>query len=258
MTKFHLLSDLHFEFGKHIGMAREIPEVEADYLVLAGDISIGTGAAKAIKEAAKRYKKVFYVPGNHECFGQSVETFEQNLQAMFLDTGVIPFPIRSGRSYLLPGEKIAIFGGTLWTDFDSNPVSEEYARSVMPEYNCGITVNGDKFQPRHTTEWNSSWQVGFDLFMHDDEIKDDWKRLVITHHLPSELSSSPEFKGSKLNPAFYSHLDHMVEQVDFWFHGHTHDAKDYNIGETRVVCNPGGYTHEHMKNGFNPQLIVEI
>jgi predicted phosphodiesterase len=35
-------------------------------------------------------------------------------------------------------------------------------------------------------------------------------------------------------------------------HGHTHNFFDYQIGDCRVICNPGQDT------GFNPNLILDI
>ena len=257
MTKFHILSDLHFEFGKHIGMAQEISPVEdADYLVLAGDISVGSGAVGTILDIAKQYKRVFYVPGNHEIFGQEVTHLEQHLEYAFIGTNVHVFHIRSAESIVLKDENIVVVGGTYWTDFDSyNTKAMQTAKEMMPEYSCGITVDNFKFLPADTTGWNrkAGKVISSTLWEYRN-----MKKVVITHHLPSEKSSSLEFVGSRLNPAFYSRHDHLVKQADLWIHGHTHHAKDYMLDNTRVVCNPGGYTMEHGKNGFDPHFTVEI
>jgi Icc-related predicted phosphoesterase len=50
----------------------------------------------------------------------------------------------------------------------------------------------------------------------------------------------------------------MERQPALWFHGHMHDAKDYNIGSTRVVINPRGYGNQHKTNNYDPTLVVEI
>lgn len=43
-----------------------------------------------------------------------------------------------------------------------------------------------------------------------------------------------------------------------WIHGHTHDAFDYELYGTKVVCNPRGYPEEANSSGFMPDLIVEV
>jgi predicted phosphodiesterase len=257
MTKFHILSDLHFEFGKHSGMAQEISPVEdADYLVLVGDISVGSGAVGTILDIAEQYKRVFYVPGNHEIFGQEVSHLEDHFSQAFKGTNVHVFPIRSAEPVILKEEQIVVVGGTYWTDFDNScRKAMGYAKQVMPEYSCGITVDGLRFIPSDTVRWNKKAAGVINDVLREYR---HYKKVVITHHLPSEKSSSLEFVGSRLNPAFYSRHDHLVKQADLWIHGHTHIAKDYKLDNTRVVCNPGGYTMEYGKNGFDPHFVVEI
>ena len=50
----------------------------------------------------------------------------------------------------------------------------------------------------------------------------------------------------------------MVEGPRLWIHGHTHGSKDYMLGDTRVICNPGGYPHRWENPNFIPRLIVEV
>jgi hypothetical protein len=62
-----------------------------------------------------------------------------------------------------------------------------------------------------------------------------------------------------LSAAYASDLESLVEAsgVALWAHGHTHVASDYEIGKTRVVCNPHGYKDE-LVAGFRQDLTVEI
>jgi len=63
-----------------------------------------------------------------------------------------------------------------------------------------------------------------------------------------------------LTPAFASDLDELMgaDRIDLWVHGHTHDAFDYELNGTRVVCNPRGYVGYDRDNGFNADLVVDI
>ncbi len=41
-----------------------------------------------------------------------------------------------------------------------------------------------------------------------------------------------------------------------WFHGHSHDAMDYRIGNTRVTSNPRGYLgHEAQAMSWQWKVI---
>jgi Icc-related predicted phosphoesterase len=83
--------------------------------------------------------------------------------------------------------------------------------------------------------------------------------VVVGHHCPSESSVADVYKGNLLNAAFRSRLDDFIEsrpQICLWLHGHTHYNFDYEIGTTRVVCNPRGYVgHESIANFFQLQYI---
>ena len=46
-------------------------------------------------------------------------------------------------------------------------------------------------------------------------------------------------------------------QPPLWVHGHMHDRVDEKLGETRVTCNPGGYSRVEGYE-FDPTFVVEI
>jgi Icc-related predicted phosphoesterase len=61
-----------------------------------------------------------------------------------------------------------------------------------------------------------------------------------------------------LNAAYASDLSDVIEQgrPALWLHGHTHDSCGYQVGSTRIVCNPRGYEDENPK--FDPALVVKV
>lgn len=83
--------------------------------------------------------------------------------------------------------------------------------------------------------------------------------IVVGHHCPSESSVAEMYKGNLLNGAFRSDLDEFIisrPQIQLWVHGHTHYNFDYQIGNTRVVCNPRGYIgHEASADSFKIQYL---
>ena len=62
--RLRILSDLHLE---HYAQGLDLPDVEADAVILAGDIYTGT---QGLVWAAERFAgvPVLYVPGNHEFY----------------------------------------------------------------------------------------------------------------------------------------------------------------------------------------------
>jgi hypothetical protein len=88
----------------------------------------------------------------------------------------------------------------------------------------------------------------------------NYKFIVVGHHCPSKKSIHPKYAHDKImNGAFASDLDDFIAyrpQIRLWTHGHTHEPFDYTIGETRVVCNPRGYSgHEPGADNFQLQYI---
>ena len=83
--------------------------------------------------------------------------------------------------------------------------------------------------------------------------------VVITHHAPTPRSIRPWFQGNALNPGFASDMEAVIarHQPPLWIHGHMHDSIDEQLGDTRVLANPGGYTVEENPK-FDPALCVEV
>ena len=48
------------------------------------------------------------------------------------------------------------------------------------------------------------------------------------------------------------------ERVVLWVHGHTHDAHDYVLNDTRIVCNPRGYFGYERSEDYKSDLVIEI
>jgi hypothetical protein len=71
--KVRILSDLHLEFQDW-----KPPKVDADVVVLAGDIHVG---ARGVDWARRSFplSPVVYVPGNHEFYGEHIQAVTEEL-----------------------------------------------------------------------------------------------------------------------------------------------------------------------------------
>ena len=86
------------------------------------------------------------------------------------------------------------------------------------------------------------------------------------YHAPSFKSKHPRYKDSDpLNFSYYSALDLLImdhPQIKVWVHGHTHESHDYKIGETRILCNPRGYStlgnHDQENKNFDINKSFEV
>ena len=77
--------------------------------------------------------------------------------------------------------------------------------------------------------------------------------------VPGEEEVSPEEDDQPYTPAYASDLDDLVvaSGAALWVHGHTHLARDYRLGATRVVSNPRGYPDQNG-DSFDAGLVLEV
>lgn len=82
--------------------------------------------------------------------------------------------------------------------------------------------------------------------------------VVVTHHAPHPRSLHPKFQSQLLSAAYVSDLSPLIEtgRPDLWVHGHVHMSFDYQVGGTRILCNPHGYGTENP--AFDPDFVVEV
>lgn len=246
--RIRVLSDLHHE---HFGGRRELPEVEADLVVLAGDIHEHLQGLHWAREAFPDTPLV-YVSGNHEFYNsdlpeltQAMRNLARALDIYFLENDAVEI------------DGVRVLGATLWTDFRlygeaGLELTLARARRLMPDFSCI-----DWFTAPYTPELSSQlFQASRDWLAAQLAEPFAGKTLVVTHHAPSARSIPPQYVGDSLSPAFASDLEALVAQCDLWVHGHVHDALDYRIGRGRVVANPGGYPGE--QGGFDPYCVVEL
>ncbi len=246
--KLHILSDLHLEFGLF-----EPLKTNADVVILAGDINIGT---KGIEWAKQHFMQpVLYILGNHEYYTKAYPKLITELKNQ----------VRGSNIHVLENDAITIgdtvfLGCTLWTDFalfSNARVAGVAAMQTMTDYKK-IRLS-PQFSKLHSIDTTVIHQKS-KRFLEQQFLEQQGKKLVvITHHAPSKRSVPLEFQNDILSAAYASSLDDFVENsgAALWIHGHLHQAQDYTIGQTRIICNPRGYPDE-TNTGFSDHFIVEI
>ncbi|OQX75744.1 MAG: hypothetical protein B6D64_11125 [Bacteroidetes bacterium 4484_276] len=245
--KLQILSDIHLEF-QHF----EIPQTDADVIILAGDTGIGTKGL----EWAGTYtsaKPVIYINGNHEYYRFAHPKLVNKMRDM---APALNIQFLEKEEFVI-GD-VRFLGCTLWTDFNllgNIPLSLLDAGSGMNDFKL----------IRNSARGYSKFHPNDSLVIHRESVywlekclqETSQKTVVVTHHAPSIKSIPEQYLGSNLNPAFASDLSELIltYQPNLWIHGHIHTPSDYYIGKTRVICNPRGYPNENI-SGFVPDLVV--
>lgn len=251
--RIRVLSDLHTEAAPW-----RPPEVEADVVAVAGDVSDGGAESVGWIAAAFPRRPVLYVPGNHEAYdgvplsrpgSERVARPAANLA--LLDRGLV----------LLGG--VRFLGCTLWADFGLAGVPDETmarAGAALQDFRAVRDHDGRRFSPalalaRHKAD--RDWLARKLAEPHDGPT------VVITHHAPHRGSQHERYAGHPLGAAYASDLSGLIEASgpDLWIHGHVHDSVDYAVGRTRIVGNPRGRRRPDgsaENPDFDPCLVVEI
>ena len=294
--KLLILSDLHLEFraaasslgNAAVSVAGHVAD-DFDAVVLAGDIQAPghRGVAWAAAEPAFAGKPVFYVPGNHEYYGQvwakelaAMRAAAQGTNVQVLDRDMVT--LVSGVGSDAGPEPVRVLGATLWTDFRLKVLGADgqWRRDVrLAAAEAGVGLNDfsvirvqrsapesgvRRLRPLDTVQWHHAarqWLLA--------RLAEPWagRTVVVTHHAPHPGSLAGCFERSGLSPAFVNDLPAEVFRgVDLWVHGHTHDSFDYQVnrpggGTCRVVCNPRGYVRWDgtLENRvFKPGWVVTV
>ena len=246
--KLNILSDLHLSLG-----ALDPPDNDADVAVLAGDIA---RPREAIAWASALRKPVLYVAGNHEFYGGTLDGTLDALRACAEGTQVHVLD-----DDVLVVDGVRFLGSTLWTDFalfgearrasvmhEARRFMRDFTRIRVGDAPDALFTPGDSAArfARHARWLAQRLAEPF-----------DGPTVVVTHHAPSRHSIHPRFAGSPLNACFVSDLEPLLDgRACLWIHGHTHDSFDYDIGGTRVVCNPRGYARDGVNE--NPRFDAEF
>lgn len=250
--KIRLLSDLHTEFRLPYKTQAFAEYRGEDVLVLAGDIASGsTNTMDVIKFfKAQGFPQIVYVAGNHEYYGGDYLDFNAKMAAKCAEV--------EGVHFLNPGQveidDVLFVGGTLWTNFAENPFSQSAAKRGINDFR--IIKNFDVNECAKT------------YYKHLDYIEDQYEQrgnrrvVVVTHFLPARECIAPRFRGPDLiNDYFANNLGEYISTMSntTWLFGHTHDATDIVLGDTRVVANPHGYYNALNDGvGFDPFKTIEV
>ena len=246
--RLHILSDLHLS-----QQGLDLPDIEADVTILAGDIA---RPRAAMDWAGRIPRHVLYVPGNHEFYGGTIPAVRAELadQARAHDVQLL-----DQRSVVI-GE-VRFLGATLWTDFELfgaelRDLAMERTAEFMRDFQVIGNGDGSRFTPRDAA---ALFREQYDWLDAQLDTPHPGPTVVITHHAPNMRSVHPRFAESLVSAGFVSECASLLGRADLWIHGHTHDSFDYSVYGARVICNPRGYfRHGTNENpDFDPGLCID-
>lgn len=259
--KIALASDIHLEFGDIVLQNDQAAEV----LILSGDIcqisDLTNPDVTLVRDfflnCAWQFPHVIYVMGNHEHYKGDFSSSHQQAQQVFDRLGLSNLHLLEKSSVTI--NDVVFLGGTLWTDCNGlDPLCLHMARHGMNDYRLiknkksGLAGGPWRLLPAHTVE---DHMRTLDYIGQVVDHAPDQQFVVVAHHAPSFKSVDEMYKhDTVMNGNFFTNLEQFIldrPQIRLWTHGHMHNKSDYQIGTTRVVCNPRGYIgHEDQAVNF--------
>jgi predicted phosphodiesterase len=250
-VRLYVLSDLHLERQPFTAL-----DVEADAVVLAGDISTGTRGL----EWARRWaggRPVIYVAGNHEFYGHALPGLFDELRRCAAGSSV---RVLEDDELILDG--VRFLGCTLWSDFDfdgperrteSMRLCERFVNDYeLITFGPGArTLTADYTRTLHLS--SRRWLAARLAQPHDGPT------VVVTHHAPLIRTRPSALVMRALAGAFASDVTDLMgaDRVALWIFGHTHRTADLQVRGTRVLSNPRGYPQQPVP-GFDPTCVTEV
>jgi len=257
MLNLAVASDLHFEFHKNDPAWLPPLPVCCDVLVLAGDIGVGNGAARAVFRIADALPDttIVWVAGNHEFYnhhiGKQLDKYRRacakHPQVFFLENAAVEI---KGYRFL---------GCTLWSGFDC--LGEASLKPAMLEAQACISdfslirtaAEGRLFTP---TDAAHRYAESYRWLEAELSTGEPGKMVVVTHFPPCREARHRGLPENPLTPYFQANCDELIHryQPALWLYGHNHWTDDITLGDTRLVSNQLGYPSE---DGYIPVLGTE-
>jgi predicted phosphohydrolase len=246
--RIHVLSDLHLEFGPI-----QLPAVDADLVILAGDVHIKLNGIRWIRENIPD-TPVIYLVGNHEYYGEKLPRLLDKIREEAAGTNI----------HLLENESIEFgefrfFGATLWTDMELHGDHHVGCLEAMQMNDYKLIRRSPDFRklrPIDTRALHHASVRHIEAFLKSGDPR---RLVVITHHAPTILSLPEHRRTEIISCAYASRLDSLIEVHEplLWIHGHIHHSQDYRLARTRILSNPRAYIDDPNLS-FNPSLIVDL
>lgn len=236
-----IASDIHLEFGDYQIQNEE----SADLLVLAGDITTSQeikNHQKFFQQCSEQFPYVIYTLGNHEHYDSNFYDTKNTIVTALSRFQNI-FVLDRSRVFFDDWNTVFLVG-TMWTNADrKNPLIMQKLKNSFSDF---IAISN--FDPMTMVMQHDAFLSYVNEYMEEYRNRNsNTKVVVVTHHAPSFQSVSDKYRtvnAWNTNFGFASYDEEFIlnnSEISLWIHGHMHDAFDYNIGSTRVVCNPRGY-----------------
>lgn len=233
---------------------------DVDGIIVPGDLGNDwLTSTRTLKWLREKYKKVYFVPGNHDIAVRGGTPSKSNVQFKNSIKKIEAYRTfcKENDIVLLEGDVVDGIGGCM----------------MMCDFSWGHPL----LRSRSVLNWKRHWYDGktwrymdndpdviFDYYSKMlDEIVAKKPKVIVTHFCPSILPITFDWRNAPENDYFYfdaSKWLNEIEQDTIWICGHTHDPKRATYLNKKgalitVMCNPQGYPSDRHYNIICNEMI---
>lgn len=250
--KIQYWSDLHLEFKENAEylMQQQI-KVIGDMLIIAGDVTYWDNkhfAHPYFDRLSEKFTRVYLIPGNHEFYnGVDISILEQPIKNHIREN-----------IYLVNNLTETIDGvdfifTTLWSNIRAQNAFfiESNIRDFQLIKYKGRTITAE--------DYNNFFAQSYQFLNNAISQSKSKRKIVVTHHCPTEKANAKEFLEGELTDAFVSELSDFIYQssIDFWIFGHTHrNVPMLELNGTKILTNQLGYVYWNEHKSFKMDAFI--
>ena len=252
--KVQYASDLHLEFPQNSRYLREHPlEIKGDILILAGDILVLNSETFSNEPfwdwASKNYQQVIVCFGNHEFYrGYDLSQMKEGFKLKIRDNVFYYY------NCVVSIGDIDIIVSPLWSYIREK--NEKACEQCFNDFRL-IKWDNETLTAKKFTEEHIRCLDFIKRSINESKAK---TKIIVTHHVPSNLLTAKEFQGSSINEAFTVDLTDYIKKcgAKYWIFGHSHRNINKVIGKTSCLCNQVGYVNSKEHITFDHEKNIDL
>lgn len=253
-------SDLHLELTRGWDPPSGSARPHFDVLVIAGDLIPRMERGVAWLRQRVTDRPVIYVAGNHEFYGCDIDRTVEKAREAARGTNI---NVLQNEAVTING--VLFVGATFWSDFALFGNPELAMRRAAEDLNDYRKIRKRRYVERlrpHDTLVRHLVSRRF-IAQATREAQAD-RVVVVTHHGCVRQAVKRGAETDILSAAYTSDCSELLNHVDVWIHGHTHETRDFTLAQTRIVTNAKGYGPWKPRNPrwdnpqFDPQYVIDV
>ena len=246
--KIQIMSDFHVNTWRQLDIC---VDPSADIILVPGDVHYSVEkTCEYLWQVTKEWNiPIFFCLGNHEAEDVGFENAVAYARNFVKDKPLLKF----FQDDVLVYEGVTFIGATLWADLKLFGEHEYwFVKQACQSIHDFETI--PDLSVYAMEKWHQKSVDVIEQALYRSERSN--KAVVMTHFAPSFRSIHPQYAKDRISGYFASNLEHLMGFEGVWIHGHTHSSFDYQMGDTRVICNPIGTANS--PNREYAQIVIKI